>query len=89
MTILIVTDNPVLNIGLRTIIVGGFPDITIFEAETLQKTLSLTFTIREHDDPGRRCYRRKGYRKYCFPISPPAPKTGGSAGRRDLSPTCS
>jgi hypothetical protein len=43
MTILIVTDNPVLNIGLRTIIVGEFPDITIFEAETLQKTLSLTF----------------------------------------------
>jgi DNA-binding NarL/FixJ family response regulator len=43
MAILIVTDNPTLNIGLRTIIIGEFPDITIFEAETLQKTLTLTF----------------------------------------------
>ncbi|MDR6805060.1 DNA-binding NarL/FixJ family response regulator [Dyadobacter sp. BE34] len=43
MAILIVTDNPTLNIGLRTIIIGEFPDITIFEAETLQKTLVLTF----------------------------------------------
>jgi len=42
MAILIVTDNPTLNIGLRTIIIGEFPDITIFEAETLQKTLVLT-----------------------------------------------
>lgn len=40
MTILIVTDNPALNIGLRTIIIGEFPDITILEAETLQKTLN-------------------------------------------------
>lgn len=44
MTILIVTDNPALKIGLRTIIIGEFPDITIFESETLQKALSLTFT---------------------------------------------
>ncbi len=43
MAILIVTDNPTLNIGLRTIIIGEFPDITIFEAETLHKTLALTF----------------------------------------------
>ncbi|MBO9613372.1 MAG: response regulator transcription factor [Dyadobacter sp.] len=43
MAILIVTDNPTLNIGLRTIIIGEFPDITIFEAETLQKTLALNF----------------------------------------------
>lgn len=42
MTILIVTDNPTLNIGLRTIIIGEFPDIAILEAETLQKTLTLT-----------------------------------------------
>lgn len=42
MTILIVTDNPTLNIGLRTIIIGEFPDIHILEAETLQKALTLT-----------------------------------------------
>ncbi len=43
MAILIVTDNPTLNIGLRTIVIGEFPDIAIFEAESLQRTLTSSF----------------------------------------------
>lgn len=36
MAILIITDNPVLNIGLRSIIVSEFPDATILESATLR-----------------------------------------------------
>lgn len=43
MAILIVTDNPTLNIGLRTIIIGEFPDIAILEAESLQRALTSPF----------------------------------------------
>ena len=41
MAILIVTDNPVLNIGLRSIIISEFPDYQILESDTLQNSLSL------------------------------------------------
>ena len=42
MAILIVTDNPVLNIGLRSIIISEFPDDQILESDTMQNSLSLS-----------------------------------------------
>ncbi|GGN06310.1 DNA-binding response regulator [Dyadobacter beijingensis] len=40
MAILIVTDNPALNIGLRSIIISEFDDTLILESDSLQSSLS-------------------------------------------------